>query len=69
MEIINSYHDKVQFDKGGNLKSLKKDEKNHGIGIRNVKEIVKKHKGSLNFELKDGLFKAEVYLKKCTVQE
>jgi len=69
MEIINSFHDQVQFDKGGNLKSLKKDAKNHGIGIRNVKEIVQKNKGSFNVELKDGLFKSEVYLKKCTVQE
>lgn len=69
MEVVNSCHEEIQFDKGGCLKTSKKDARNHGIGIRNVKDIVKKNKGSFKIELKDGLFKTELYLKKCTVQE
>ena len=64
MEIINSFQDAPQFDEGGRLKTSKIDAKNHGMGIRNIKEIVKRNNGSFNIELLEGFFKVEVYLKK-----
>ena len=64
MEIINSFQDVPQFDEGGCLKTSKIDAKNHGMGIRSIKEIVKRNNGSFNIELLEGFFKVEVYLKK-----
>ena len=64
MEIANLFQTELQFDKNGYLKTSKTDVRNHGIGIKKIKEIVNKNNGSFNIELMDDFFKAEVYLKK-----
>lgn len=44
------------------LRSTKKDSKNHGYGSKNVKQVVEKHQGRLDYYCKEGLFVAEVFL-------
>lgn len=44
------------------LRSTKKDSKNHGFGSKNVKQVVEKHQGRLDYYCKEGLFVAEVFL-------
>lgn len=46
--------------KNHQLCTTKKDSKNHGIGIRNVQEAVKKYDGKLELRCEDGWFIAEV---------
>ncbi len=45
------------------LKTDKPDKKEHGYGIRSIKDIAKKHDGSVDFTEKDGRFIVEVWLK------
>lgn len=44
------------------LHSTKKDQKNHGFGSRNIKRAVEKYQGRLNYDCREGLFIAEVFL-------
>lgn len=70
IQVKNTYVGEILFDKRGLPKTSKKDSRHHGIGIRNIKEIVDKNHGLLKMETKDDTFKVEVYLKKQhTVQE
>lgn len=45
-----------------NLESAKTDWKNHGFGIRNVQEKVKKYNGELNYYIEEGYVNAEIML-------
>lgn len=44
------------------LATTKQDKENHGIGLKIVRRIVKKHDGIINFHMQDGYFTAEVML-------
>lgn len=44
------------------LSSLKEDNENHGIGLKNVEETVRKNQGIIEMENKDGVFKVKVIL-------
>lgn len=44
------------------LSTTKDDKKNHGFGISNIREAIKKYNGILNFENGDGQFKISVML-------
>ena len=46
------------------LKTSKNDKKNHGFGLKHVKEIVKKYDGNFNYELLKNYFIANVTLRK-----
>lgn len=48
--------------RNGELITTKKDAKNHGLGSKNVKSVVEKYGGTLQYECQDGVFTAEVYL-------
>lgn len=43
-------------------RTTKKDKKNHGIGLRNVKETVEKNHGKFFWECKEGEFRVEIVL-------
>lgn len=43
-------------------KTTKGDEVFHGLGLKNVEEIVKKHEGSIDYEMKDGWFQVDIVL-------
>lgn len=42
------------------LKTTKKDKKNHGIGLGNIKKVIKKYNGALSFQYENGIFTADV---------
>ena len=64
IRVTNSFDNELEYDKDGNAKTTKKDSINHGIGLRNVKDIVKKYEGAYNTEINGGLYTAHVYMKK-----
>ncbi len=43
-------------------KTSKNDETNHGLGLRNVEDIVNKHDGSITYQGKAGWFQVEIIL-------
>ncbi len=47
IEISNPYNGEITKEKG-NFVTTHKDKSNHGIGISNVKGVVKKYKGDMN---------------------
>lgn len=55
IEIQNTV-DTVILDENPNLKTNKSDKKLHGIGLKSVKETVKKYNGVINFTQKDEMF-------------
>ncbi|MBO5303840.1 MAG: ATP-binding protein [Lachnospiraceae bacterium] len=57
-----------QNSQNGNiLVTHKKDKRNHGIGLKNVKEIVEKNGGNFSWEIKDNWFCVKVVLPILTV--
>lgn len=42
--------------------TTKEDKLFHGLGLKNVEEIVKKHQGSIDYEMKDGWFQVDIVL-------
>ena len=50
-------------DKKDILKTVKKDKRNHGIGVRNVKETIERNHGMLQINREEEKFVAEVVLK------
>lgn len=64
IQVINSFVGDIQFDTGGLPKTSKKDSESHGIGMGNIKKIVKKNSGLFKIETHNDLFKAEVFIKK-----
>ncbi len=48
------------FDK--RPKTTKEDKLFHGLGLKNVEEIVKKHEGSIDYVINDGWFQVEIVL-------
>lgn len=63
IKVENSYDGKIITDKNGNVVTSKNDKKNHGIGILNIKEIVKKYNGRYVVETNKDTYCTKVYLK------
>ena len=40
----------------GELETTKKDNKNHGYGLKNIESVVQKYGGELIFNVRDGMF-------------
>lgn len=67
IEIINSIEknnldNRKKKSKGKLPETIKKDKKNHGIGLKNVKETVEKNNGIFQWDLEEGYFKVLVIL-------
>lgn len=48
--------------RGTDFLTTKQDKYNHGLGLRNVKQIVEKYNGELNFHQEEELFKVDIML-------
>jgi|GEM_PF-385266 hypothetical protein len=64
LRVKNTYQGKLKFNKEGFPITTKTDKINHGIGTRNIYDVVKKNGGEYLINAKDGIFNAEVILKK-----
>ena len=63
INVENSFTGECVIDKAKMPKTTKKEKKNHGMGLKNVKEIVQKYEGEYNIDIKEGRFIVEVSLK------
>lgn len=54
--IRNSQIANVQMLENGELETTKKDNKNHGYGLKNIESVVQKYGGELIFNVRDGMF-------------
>ncbi len=59
IEVENSSSQSVEVGKLGNMTS-KKDVKNHGYGILNIKDAVRKNHGEILFESLEGRFAVRI---------
>ncbi|MCM1256687.1 MAG: GHKL domain-containing protein [Roseburia sp.] len=61
IRICNSYDGTLQQN-GREFVTRKQDRKNHGLGLRNVEQIVKKYNGEQMIQTEDAIFKTSVIL-------
>ncbi|MFZ7121334.1 MAG: sensor histidine kinase [Eubacteriaceae bacterium] len=61
---MNSNYIKIEEDK---FITSKGDKINHGIGLKNIQSIVKKHFGDVNIKIEDNMFKIETILKNKSI--
>ncbi|NYB75004.1 GHKL domain-containing protein [Sedimentibacter hydroxybenzoicus DSM 7310] len=59
--VANTYNGEVK-EKNGTLLTSKEDEKNHGIGLRNVEEAVNRNNGHMKINYDDKEFKVNIIL-------
>lgn len=62
-QVENTFEGKIEIDKNGLPVTTKDDKCNHGIGIRNVYELVHKNGGTCDFKVENGLFKSDIFIK------
>lgn len=62
LEIVNSSGEKAEDKKSHLPISSKEDKRNHGIGLRNVKETIERNHGTFSWECKNGEFKVAITL-------
>ena len=62
IRVINDVDNKFKMSNIKNKKTTKLDKANHGIGLRNIDEIVNRYKGDIAYSLKNGRIRAEVIL-------
>lgn len=61
--LENSFNGTVKYNNIGLPVTSKDDKESHGIGLKNVKDIVKKYDGLFSVSTQDDLFKTEIILK------
>ena len=52
--------EKQAVNEGDLLHTTKEDARNHGLGTKNVEDIIKRHNGVLKFHCENGVFTVEV---------
>lgn len=62
LEIRNPYEGRRQKDREGNFLTGKKDKIFHGLGLKEVKEIVKKYHGKFTVEEKEEEFRVGIFV-------
>lgn len=62
IQVKNTFEGKINFDKKGLSVTSKPDQKNHGIGTRNMMDIVKKNGGTYRMDAAEGIYTVEIYL-------
>lgn len=62
IEVCNSAQGKKEKGKGGLPETTKENKGNHGIGLKNIKEVVEKNKGIFRWESMSEEFKVKVIL-------
>lgn len=61
IHVANRYCGEL-FEKEGRLLSTKKDRRKHGMGLKNVRDIVEKNHGALDIQYDDKMFEVDVVL-------
>lgn len=58
----NTMNGNLVLDKEGELVTTKTDKKNHGLGIKNIRDVVTKHDGMIKFKSEDGWFEIALHI-------
>ena len=61
IQVANTYQGELQ-KKGADFVTTKEDKHNHGIGLKNVKELVEEENGTVTISTDDGWFTVDVLL-------
>lgn len=61
IKVSNKFNEYLVYN-NGELVSTKKDKENHGLGIKNIKDVLDKYKGEINFSTYDSLFSVNIIL-------
>lgn len=63
IRIVNSVlSHTIQLDEKGNLRTMKKDKRSHGIGVSNVKETINRAGGKIQYHIEEEKFVCEIIL-------
>ena len=60
-EIVNSKENKIT-EKNGNFETDKDDRSSHGIGLRNVRQIVQKYRGEMDVSYTEDTFSVTIFV-------
>lgn len=63
IRMENTYTGTLQIDKNGNIKTIKKDTRNHGYGVKNVMKIIEKYDGAKDINTDNNRFIVDVTFK------
>lgn len=70
LEIQNSFDGVISFSPDDKtLKTTKEEKQLHGFGIKNIRNIVQKYRGGLNYEVRDGCFYLRIMLQGERLEE
>lgn len=58
----NTMNGNLVLDKEGGPVTTKTDKKNHGLGIKNIRDVVTKHDGMIKFKSEDGWFEIALHI-------
>ena len=61
IEIVNDVNDDECINFIRKNKTSKKDKFNHGIGIKNIKDIANKYNGDIDIQIENGRLSIEVF--------
>ncbi len=60
----NTFNGDITLDRKGLPVSTKNDQENHGYGVKNTIDAVKRNAGSYSIDISEGMFQIEIFLKK-----
>lgn len=60
IRMENTYTGNLQIDKNGNIRTIKKDTRNHGYGVKNVMKIIEKYDGEKDINTDNNRFIVDV---------
>ena len=57
----NSYSGRIKMD-GNRFATTKQDKQNHGYGLKNIEEVVKRHNGKIEYFVHNNIFTVKILL-------
>ncbi len=63
IKVTNTFEGNLALGKDGLPETTKKDKRNHGIGLQNVKQIVHRYDGRYALDVTEGRYQVEIFLK------
>ena len=68
IRMENTYTGNLKIDKNGNIRTIKKDARNHGYGVKNVMKIIEKYDGEKDVSTDNNRFIVDVTFKTLNIE-